>query len=92
MPAQTLMLLRRFPILNDLPIAAIQSQGLAKVAVQVGFRFRFNPLHRVLNALQTGVAHELIRRNRDIVKDGDTKTQKDLLSRLRQYSFRSCLT
>ncbi|EJF60561.1 cytochrome P450 [Dichomitus squalens LYAD-421 SS1] len=60
----TLMLLRRFPILNDLPIAAIQSQGLAKVAIQ------------------TGVARELIRRNQDIVKNGDTKASKDLLSRL----------
>lgn len=32
---QVLMLLRRFPILNDLPIGAIQSQGFARVAVQV---------------------------------------------------------
>ena len=32
---QMLMLLRRFPVLNDLPIAVIQSQGFAKVAVQV---------------------------------------------------------
>ncbi|TFK79504.1 cytochrome P450 [Polyporus arcularius HHB13444] len=30
----TLMLLRRFPVLNALPIKAIQSQGLAKIAVQ----------------------------------------------------------
>ena len=33
--SQTLMLLRRFPILNKLPISAIQAQGLAKMAVQV---------------------------------------------------------
>lgn len=32
---QMLMLLRRFPILNELPITAIQSQGLAKTAIQV---------------------------------------------------------
>ncbi|KAA1475626.1 cytochrome P450 [Dentipellis sp. KUC8613] len=56
----TLMLLRRFPILNDLPIAAIQAQGTAKVTIQ------------------NGVAHEMVRRNQDVVKHG----QKDLLSRL----------
>ncbi|KAM5543798.1 hypothetical protein V8D89_002415 [Ganoderma adspersum] len=59
-----LMLLRRFPILNELPIAAIQSQGFAKIAIQ------------------TGVARELVRRNREVVKDADNGTQKDLLSRL----------
>lgn len=32
----TLMLLRRFPILNDLPIFAIQAQGLAKMTIQSG--------------------------------------------------------
>ncbi|KZV68751.1 cytochrome P450 [Peniophora sp. CONT] len=32
----TLMLLRRFPILNSLPIPAIQAQGLARIAVQNG--------------------------------------------------------
>ncbi|KIK52522.1 hypothetical protein GYMLUDRAFT_88653 [Collybiopsis luxurians FD-317 M1] len=32
----TLMLLRRFPILNHLPIFAIQAQGLAKSAIQRG--------------------------------------------------------
>ncbi|KAK7060429.1 hypothetical protein VNI00_001194 [Paramarasmius palmivorus] len=32
----TLMLLRRFPILNDLPIFAIQAQGLAKMTIQDG--------------------------------------------------------
>lgn len=32
----TLMLLRRFPILNDLPISAIQAQGLAKMTIQSG--------------------------------------------------------
>ncbi|KAM5543816.1 hypothetical protein V8D89_002433 [Ganoderma adspersum] len=59
-----LMLLRRFPVLNELPITAIQSQGFAKIAVQ------------------TGVARELIRRNREVVNDASTKAQKDLLSRL----------
>nr|VWO95655.1 N/A [Ganoderma boninense] len=59
-----LMLFRRFPVLNDLPIAAVQSQGFAKVAVQ------------------TGVARELVRRNREVAKDAATKAQKDLLSRL----------
>ena len=34
---QTLMLLRRFPILNRLPINAIQSQGLAKLTIQVSY-------------------------------------------------------
>ncbi|KAI0746369.1 cytochrome P450 [Daedaleopsis nitida] len=57
----TLMLLRRFPVLNDLPIEAIQSQGLAKLAIQ------------------SGVAHELVRRNQGVV---DEKNGKDLLSRL----------
>ena len=33
-----LMLLRRFPVLNELPITAIQSQGFAKIAVQVCLR------------------------------------------------------
>ncbi|KAI0704555.1 cytochrome P450 [Earliella scabrosa] len=60
----TLMLLRRFPILNKLPISAIQAQGLAKMAVQ------------------TGVAHELVRRNKELVHAGGSTMQKDLLSRL----------
>ncbi|CDO77341.1 hypothetical protein BN946_scf184786.g1 [Trametes cinnabarina] len=32
----TLMLLRRFPILNSLPIPAVQSQGAAKMAIHSG--------------------------------------------------------
>nr|BAK09405.1 cytochrome P450 [Postia placenta] len=35
----TLMLLRRFPILNKLPIWAIQSQGLAKMVIQSGVAY-----------------------------------------------------
>ena len=34
--AQLLMLLRRFPILNDLPLKSLQAQGLAKGVIQVG--------------------------------------------------------
>lgn len=33
------MLLRRFPILNNLPIKAIQAQGYGKMAVQVSRSF-----------------------------------------------------
>ncbi|KAI0922392.1 hypothetical protein AcV7_005936 [Taiwanofungus camphoratus] len=60
----TLMLLRRFPILNDLPIPAIQSQGLVKMTIQ------------------SGVAHEMIRRNKDFITDEQKQRHKDLLSRL----------
>nr|BAK09392.1 cytochrome P450 [Postia placenta] len=59
----TLMLLRRFPILNKLPISAIQSQGLAKTVIQ------------------SGVAHEMIRRNEALVANKQLQ-QKDLLTRL----------
>ncbi|KAH9918269.1 cytochrome P450 [Fomitopsis serialis] len=58
-----LMLLRRFPILNDLPIPVIQAHGLAKTTIQ------------------SGVAREMVRRNKDYVT-GDHGKQTDLLSRL----------
>ncbi|EKM50918.1 uncharacterized protein PHACADRAFT_128546 [Phanerochaete carnosa HHB-10118-sp] len=58
------MLLRRFPILNDLPIPALQVQGLAR------------------EIIQSGVAHEMIRRNEDVVEGVDPKSHNDLLSRL----------
>ncbi|THH06110.1 hypothetical protein EW146_g9715 [Bondarzewia mesenterica] len=60
----TLMLLRRFPILNHLPISAIQAQGIAKVTIQ------------------SGVANEMIKRNKDLISDGNIQHQKDLLTRL----------
>ncbi|KAI0644064.1 cytochrome P450 [Trametes meyenii] len=59
-----LMLLRRFPILNDLPIPQLQSQGFAKMAIH------------------SGIAQELVKRNQDVLKGADVKSQKDLLSRL----------
>ncbi|OSD07755.1 cytochrome P450 [Trametes coccinea BRFM310] len=61
----TLMLLRRFPLLNDLPIPAIQSQGAAKMAIH------------------SGIANELVRRDRDVL-DAEAAAQqhKDLLTRL----------
>ncbi|KAJ7618381.1 cytochrome P450, partial [Roridomyces roridus] len=60
---QTLMLLRRFPFLNDLPISSIQAQGIAKLTVQ------------------SGVAQEMVRRNKDLLHQSQG-SYKDLLSRL----------
>jgi cytochrome P450 len=62
----TLMLLRRFPMLNDLPIPAIQAQATAKLAIQ------------------SGVAKEMIKRQRELSAptDKSERKSKDLLSRL----------
>ncbi|KAI0644094.1 cytochrome P450 [Trametes meyenii] len=59
-----LMILRRFPFLNELPIPTLQSQGFAKMAIH------------------SGIARELVKRDRDVVKGTNVKSQKDLLSRL----------
>ena len=76
-------MLRRFPILNELPIAAIQSQGNAKMAVQVRIAFFLlsSLAHRV--DYQSGVAHEMIKRNQILIQ-GQTEKRKDLLARLRK--------
>jgi len=52
------------PILNSLPIYAIQAQGLAR------------------QVIQSGIAHEMIRRNAEVVDGTNLKLHKDLLSRL----------
>ncbi|KAI0058352.1 cytochrome P450 [Artomyces pyxidatus] len=56
----TLMLLRRFPLLNYVPLRAIQGQAVTKTTIQ------------------SGVAHEMIKRNQGLV----SLDEKDLLSRL----------
>lgn len=60
-----LMLLRRFPILNNLPIFAIQSQGIAK------------------KTIQSGVAKEMVRRNKELLNEILEDEGADLLTTLR---------
>ncbi|KAI0759413.1 cytochrome P450 [Trametes elegans] len=51
----TLMLLRRFPVLNELPIPALQAQGLAKMAIHSGVARELVKRHD--NQKNTGDGH-----------------------------------
>jgi hypothetical protein len=66
---KTLMLLRRFPVLNDLPIRAIQAQALAKETIQRGIA-------------QEMIARGNVELNGQ--GEGQNRARKDLLNTLRK--------
>jgi hypothetical protein len=75
------MLLRRFSILNDLPIAAIQAQSDVKLAIQVSITASFLTMYWLMK-IQSGVAREMIRRDETLGLNSQKMVQRDLLTRL----------
>ena len=90
------MLLRRFPILNKLSLATLEAQGLTREVIQVSLSAIPALLCASYVSSQSGVAHELIRRNKDLVFGSSVNAHPDLLSRLREsiagYSAQRKLT
>ncbi|KAF4596305.1 hypothetical protein EYR38_007682 [Pleurotus pulmonarius] len=78
----TLMLLRRFPILNDLPIWVIQAQSLTRDIIQVqSENFHCWTALNIVVFVQAGVAQEMVKKA-TISTTSENTSPTDLLNRL----------